>query len=156
MADVPGVTTMVEVDEKDIEFVGTRPQKPLEIVDYRLEWPAMFAEVERRIRQALGDRVILIQHVGSTSVAGLAAKDIIDIDLVVADPADEASYVPDLQAAGFMLILREPVWYQYAPNLSLLLSIGQSYTCSHTQPDKSTQTPPAAGLHLRFASGAAH
>ncbi|KAI0509102.1 GrpB domain protein [Xylaria bambusicola] len=113
MADILGITTMVEVEEKDIEWVGRRPQKPLQIVEYRPEWPAMFADVERRIRQALGDRAILVQHVGSTSVPGLPAKDIIDIDLVVADPADEESYVPDLQAAGFVLLLREPVWYQH-------------------------------------------
>ncbi|KAK5630416.1 hypothetical protein RRF57_006131 [Xylaria bambusicola] len=104
---------MTDVEEKDIEWVGTRPQKPLKIVEYRPEWPAMFAEVERRIRQALGDRAILVQHVGSTSVPGLPAKDIIDVDLVVADPADEESYVPDLQAAGFVLLLREPIWYQH-------------------------------------------
>ncbi|KAJ3578885.1 hypothetical protein NPX13_g1676 [Xylaria arbuscula] len=113
MADPSGVTTMLEVDEKDIEYVSRRPQKPLKIVDYKPEWPAMFAEHERRIRQALGDRVVLLQHVGSTSVPGLAAKDIIDIDLAVPNPADEESYVPDLEAAGFKLILREPVWYQH-------------------------------------------
>ncbi|KAI0906822.1 GrpB domain protein [Ustulina deusta] len=113
MAGASEVTTMVEVDEKDIEIIATRPQKPLEIVDYRPEWPAMFAEVENRIRQALGNRAIVVQHVGSTSVPGLAAKDVIDIDLAVADPADEESYVPDLQAAGFKLLFREPTWYQH-------------------------------------------
>ncbi|KAI0422811.1 GrpB domain protein [Xylaria grammica] len=113
MAAAHEVTTMVEVDEKDIEIIATRPQKPIKIVEYRPEWPAMFAEVEKRIRQALGDRVVVIQHVGSTSVPGLAAKDVIDVDLAVADPADEESYVPDLQAAGFIFLLREPSWYQH-------------------------------------------
>ncbi|KAJ2976969.1 hypothetical protein NUW58_g7951 [Xylaria curta] len=113
MATASDVTTLVEVDEKDVEIIATRPQKPLKIVDYRPEWPAMYAEVEKRIRRALGDRAVLVQHVGSTSVPGLAAKDIIDVDLVVADPVDEDSYVPDLQAAGFQLLLREPLWYQH-------------------------------------------
>ncbi|GAW11582.1 hypothetical protein ANO14919_009290 [Xylariales sp. No.14919] len=113
MAAAHEVTTMVEVDEKDIEIIARRPQKPIKIVEYRPEWPAMFAEVEKRIRQALGDRVVVIQHVGSTSVPGLAAKDVIDVDLAVADPADEESYVPDLQAAGFIFLLREPSWYQH-------------------------------------------
>ncbi|KAI1424462.1 GrpB domain protein [Xylaria sp. FL1777] len=113
MAGAPDLTTMVEVDEKDIETLATRPQKPLKIVEYRPEWPAMFAEVERRIRQALGDRAIIIQHVGSTSVPGLAAKDVIDIDLAVADTGDEESYVPDLQLAGFKFLFREPTWYQH-------------------------------------------
>ncbi|KAI1128767.1 GrpB domain protein [Nemania abortiva] len=113
MAALSEVTKILEVEEKDIEIISTRPPKPIEIVEYRPEWPAKFAEVEGRIRQALGDRAIVVEHVGSTSVPGLAAKDVIDIDLVVADPADEASYVPDLQAAGFQFILREPVWYQH-------------------------------------------
>ncbi|KAI0466659.1 GrpB domain protein [Xylaria cf. heliscus] len=113
MATALEITTILEVDEKDIDFIATRPQKPLKIVEYRAEWPVMYAEIEKRIRQALGDRVVLIQHVGSTSVPGLAAKDVIDVDLVVADPADEGSYVPDLQAAGFQFLIREPKWYQH-------------------------------------------
>ncbi|KAI0855506.1 GrpB domain protein [Xylaria cubensis] len=113
MASALDVITILECDEKDVEIISTRPPKPPKIVEYRSEWPAMYAEVERRIRQALGDRVILIQHVGSTSVPGLPAKDVIDVDLVVADPGDEESYVPDLQAAGFQFILREPAWYQH-------------------------------------------
>ncbi len=128
MAGASEVTTMVEVDEKDIEIIATRPQKPLEIVDYRPEWPAMFAEVENRIRQALGNRAIVVQHVGSTSVPGLAAKDVIDIDLAVADPADEESYVPDLQAAGFKLLFREPTWYQYACSTCLLFLLAKLYS----------------------------
>ncbi|KAI0877156.1 GrpB domain protein [Hypoxylon argillaceum] len=126
MAASSEVITILEVDEKDIEIISTRPQKPLKIVDYRPEWPSMFAEVESRIRQALSDRAILVEHVGSTSVPGLAAKDVIDIDLVVADPADEDSYVPDLQAAGFQFILREPVWYQHR-----FFHLEQPYTNLH-------------------------
>jgi GrpB-like predicted nucleotidyltransferase (UPF0157 family) len=51
----------------------------------------------------LGDRVLLLEHVGSTSVPGLPAKPLIDMLLVVADSADEAAYVDDLEAAGYML-----------------------------------------------------
>ena len=61
-----------------------------------------------RIRDALGDAVLDLEHVGSTSVPGLAAKPIIDIDLTVADNRDEAAYVPRLEAAGFELRIREP------------------------------------------------
>ncbi|KAI0409951.1 GrpB domain protein [Xylaria palmicola] len=113
MATAPGVTVLLEADENDVEIISTRPPKPIKIVDYNPEWPAMYAEVEGRIRRALGDRVIRVEHIGSTSVPGLAAKDVIDIDLTVSDPADEGSYVPDLQAAGFQLILREPAWFQH-------------------------------------------
>ncbi|KAI1279315.1 GrpB domain protein [Xylaria sp. FL0933] len=113
MAGASDITTMLEMQEEDVEIIAKRPPKPLKIVDYRPEWPSMFADIEKRIRQALGDRVVSVQHVGSTSVPGLAAKDVIDIDLVVADPGDEDSYVSDLQAAGFIFLLREPAWYQH-------------------------------------------
>ena len=49
-------------------------------------------------------RVVRLEHAGSTSVPGLAAKPIIDIVLVVADSADEPAYVPDLEAAGYVLV----------------------------------------------------
>ena len=54
-----------------------------------------------------------IEHVGSTSVPGLAAKPIVDIDLVVADSSDEDTYVPELEAAGYVLRIREPNWFEH-------------------------------------------
>ncbi|HHR3935051.1 MULTISPECIES: GrpB family protein [Gammaproteobacteria] len=52
-------------------------------------------------------------HVGSTAVEGLAAKPIIDIDLIVENPEDEASYLLALEALGYELTIREPSWYQH-------------------------------------------
>lgn len=75
----------------------------VQLVSYDPEWPEMFAREERRIRAALGDRALRVEHIGSTSVPGLVAKPCIDILLVVANPDDEASYVPDLEAAGYIL-----------------------------------------------------
>jgi GrpB-like predicted nucleotidyltransferase (UPF0157 family) len=57
--------------------------------------------------------VLDLDHVGSTAVPGLAAKDLIDIDLTVPDPADEASYIPALEAAGWQHLVREPSWHQH-------------------------------------------
>lgn len=54
-----------------------------------------------------------IEHVGSTSVPGLAAKPIIDIVAVVADSSDEASYLPALTQAGYQLRIREPEWHEH-------------------------------------------
>lgn len=54
-----------------------------------------------------------MEHVGSTSVQGLAAKPIIDILLLVSDPSDEDAYVPQLEAAGYLLHGREPGWHQH-------------------------------------------
>lgn len=86
---------------------------PIIIADYDPAWPRLFERERDRIRAALGDRVVMIEHVGSTSVPGLAAKPRIDLLLVVADSADEPSYVPALEAAGYVLRIREPDWYQH-------------------------------------------
>lgn len=67
----------------------------------------------QRIRRALGDGVVQLEHVGSTSVPGLAAKPRIDILLVVPDSSDEPSYVPALESAGYVLRIREPNWYEH-------------------------------------------
>ena len=56
---------------------------------------------------------MLVEHTGSTSVPGLAAKPIIDITLAVPDSGDEKSYVPALEAAGYVLRIREPDWFEH-------------------------------------------
>jgi GrpB-like predicted nucleotidyltransferase (UPF0157 family) len=73
----------------------------------------LYEREERRIRAALGNRAVLIEHAGSTSVPGLAAKPKIDIVLAVPDTADEAAYVPALEGAGYVLRIREPEWYEH-------------------------------------------
>ncbi|MGD0587937.1 MAG: GrpB family protein [Thermoplasmata archaeon] len=83
------------------------------LCEYDPTWPELFSREERRIRKALGNRAIRLEHVGSTSVPDLAAKPIIDILLVVADSADEPSYVPALEAEGYVLRIREPDWHQH-------------------------------------------
>ena len=88
---------------------------PIVLVDSDPEWPALYAREEARIRGALGDRVLAIEHTGSTSVPGLAAKPIIDITMLVADVSDEAAWIPDLEAAGYVVRIREsePEWYDH-------------------------------------------
>jgi GrpB-like predicted nucleotidyltransferase (UPF0157 family) len=96
--------------------IGDRPAevtKPITIIAYDPSWPTRFRRAEARIRAALGDRALAVAHVGSTAVPGLAAKDRVDIDLIVTDPADEDAYVPQLAAAGFTLRTREPHWYEH-------------------------------------------
>ena len=85
----------------------------IQIVDYDSEWPRLFEREAKRVKATLGDRVLLIEHVGSTSVPGLAAKSRIDILLVVADSADEQAYVPALEAAAYVLRIREPDWHEH-------------------------------------------
>jgi GrpB-like predicted nucleotidyltransferase (UPF0157 family) len=71
----------------------------IEIRDYDPTWPDLYAREARRIRHALGDRVRRLEHVGSTSVPGLAAKPVIDLVLEVPDSSHEPAYVPELEAA---------------------------------------------------------
>jgi GrpB-like predicted nucleotidyltransferase (UPF0157 family) len=85
----------------------------IELADYDPAWPELFRREMERLRDILGERVLQVEHVGSTSVPGLPAKPIIDILLVVADSADEQAYVAPLEEAGYVLRIREPDWHEH-------------------------------------------
>jgi len=95
--------------------VGEPPPTYKEVVlaEYDHEWSNWFERAAEQIRGALGDAVWRLAHVGSPSVPGLAAKPLIDINLVVDDTTDEAAYVPQLEALGYVLRVREPDWYEH-------------------------------------------
>ena len=109
----------MDPETRDAELAAVRigPLEPLDgpvgLDEYDPRWPEQFAREEQRIRGALGERVLRLEHVGSTSVPGLLAKPRIDILLVVSDPADEPSYVAALKAAGYTLRVREPDWHEH-------------------------------------------
>ncbi|NLU36188.1 MAG: GrpB family protein [Clostridiales bacterium] len=100
---------------------------PITIVEYDPSWPELFEREANRIRSVLGSKALQIEHVGSTSVPGLCAKPIIDILLVVKNSADEPSYVPALEAAGYRLQIREPEWFEHrmfkGPNTDINLHV---------------------------------
>jgi GrpB-like predicted nucleotidyltransferase (UPF0157 family) len=98
-------------DGVDPLIPGRRQATGIEITDPDPEWPRLYDELAARIRSALGWRAIQLDHVGSTSVPGLPAKPVIDIDLTVADPDREQDYVPALETIGFQLYIRQPWWY---------------------------------------------
>ncbi|MBQ0906980.1 GrpB family protein [Micromonospora sp. U21] len=113
---LPPPPTPLTPEQMAQRVVGDRPAEvtaPITVSPYDPGWPAAYAREESRIRSALGTRALAVEHVGSTAVPGLAAKDRIDIDLIVADPADEDEYVPPLAAAGYVLRTREPHWYEH-------------------------------------------
>jgi GrpB-like predicted nucleotidyltransferase (UPF0157 family) len=83
------------------------------LADYDPDWPILYLREAARIRSILGSRVVQLEHAGSTSVPGLAAKPLIDIVLAVPDSSDEPAYVPDLEAAGYVLRIREPDWHEH-------------------------------------------
>jgi GrpB-like predicted nucleotidyltransferase (UPF0157 family) len=83
------------------------------LAPYDPTWSALFARLSRQIREALGDGVLRLEHVGSTSVPGLAAKPIIDMVMAVEDSGDEAAYVRPLEDIGYSVKIREPEWYEH-------------------------------------------
>jgi GrpB-like predicted nucleotidyltransferase (UPF0157 family) len=107
------------VTEREAELQAVRLVKvevhggPIELVEYDPAWPELYEREAEKISAALGDRVLGLEHAGSTSVPGLAAKPIIDIVLAVADSADEDAYVRPLEAAGYALAIREPDWHEH-------------------------------------------
>jgi GrpB-like predicted nucleotidyltransferase (UPF0157 family) len=83
------------------------------LAEYDPGWPAQYEREAAAIRAALGGQIVLLEHIGSTAVPGLAAKPKIDILLVVPDPVREEAYVPGLEGAGFRLVIREPDWHEH-------------------------------------------
>ncbi|BCW66551.1 hypothetical protein NicSoilB4_13140 [Arthrobacter sp. NicSoilB4] len=94
----------------DEVLIGGREERAMVtivILEYDHEWPRRFETLAKTIRDALGEKALSVDHIGSTAVPGLAAKPIIDILLTVLDVDDEASYVAALENVGFVLHIRE-------------------------------------------------
>lgn len=86
---------------------------PVVLVPYDPNWPAIYEAEAAHVRQALGEKALVLEHIGSTSVPGLLAKPCIDMVLGVADAANEDAYAPELDAAGFVLRIRQPEWNEH-------------------------------------------
>jgi GrpB-like predicted nucleotidyltransferase (UPF0157 family) len=103
--------------DRELEQITVGPRRlhnaPINLVGYDPDWPGLFSREAERLQAVLSDLALRVEHVGSTSVPGLIAKPIIDILLVVPDSGAEATYVPRLEAAGYVLRLREPDWYEH-------------------------------------------
>lgn len=112
-----GADELCPISDEDVQRFRldkvTPHNGPIDLADYDPRWPELFARDAARIQAALGDRAVLVEHAGSTSVPGLAAKPIIDIVLAVLDSSDEDAYVPALEAAGYVLRAREPDWFEH-------------------------------------------
>ena len=92
----------------DAVLIGGRERRRVVIAAYDPAWPERFWTVAHRVVGALGADALSVEHVGSTSVPGLAAKPVVDVLLTVLAVEDEAAYVPRLEAAGLVLRVREP------------------------------------------------
>ncbi len=89
-------------------LIGGREKRDITILDHDRGWARRFRVERSRIRKALGDNALRIDHIGSTAVPGLAAKPVVDIQVSVADANREETYLPQLEAAGYHLRVRQP------------------------------------------------
>lgn len=89
-------------------LIGGIEKVAIKIADYDPNWVNLFQQHAFRIRTALNETALRIEHIGSTSVPELGAKPIIDILVAVANSADENAYLPALMSAGYELRVREP------------------------------------------------
>ncbi len=103
--------------DEELQRLTVGERKPhnatIRLEAYDPGWPRLFTREADRVMATLGSEALRIDHVGSTSVAGLSAKPIIDMLLVVPSSADEPSYVPALENAGYVLRIREPAWFEH-------------------------------------------
>jgi GrpB-like predicted nucleotidyltransferase (UPF0157 family) len=90
---------------------------PLDLVEYDETWPARFTYYRAELADALGPVALRIEHIGSTGVPGLAAKNVIDILVVVADENDQDSYLPAVESTGMLLNYRDAsvTWSFFRP-----------------------------------------
>jgi GrpB-like predicted nucleotidyltransferase (UPF0157 family) len=79
----------------------TSSSRPIIVCDYDEQWPAVFEQIARPIREAAGELDADVEHVGSTAVGGLRAKPVIDIDVVDASPAHVSITIDRLSALGY-------------------------------------------------------
>ena len=87
----------------------------IEVVEYDAIWPIRFERWRQRLHRAMGDVAVLIEHVGSTSVPGLVAKPIVDVQVSVADLDDEQAYVPAIETVGLQLRSRDELHRYFRP-----------------------------------------
>jgi GrpB-like predicted nucleotidyltransferase (UPF0157 family) len=92
-----------------------REPMPVQVVPYDPGWPVRFEAWRGRLAGLLGPVACRIEHVGSTSVPGLAAKPIVDIQVSVADMGDEDRYVPPCEAAGLQFRFRDDAHRYFYP-----------------------------------------
>ncbi|MEV7692739.1 GrpB family protein [Microbacterium sp. NPDC089189] len=95
-------------DVTELDLIGGPEALTVTLHDYDDRWPGMYLAHRKRILDALSEAATGIEHIGSTSVPGLAAKPIIDLVVTVDDVTAEEDYLPALLAAGYRLRVREP------------------------------------------------
>jgi GrpB-like predicted nucleotidyltransferase (UPF0157 family) len=98
--------------ELNLDLIEGKSVPQIQIIDYQTRWPHEFQNIGSSLREALGDTALAIHHIGSTSVPGLAAKDVIDVQITVAD-LEHPRLRPGLESVG--LICRMLMHHDHVP-----------------------------------------
>ena len=102
-----------------LELAGSGRGDPIEVVPYDPAWRDAFARWRERLAAALGALAVRIEHIGSTSVPGLAAKPVIDVQVSVPDVENEAAFLPAIEGLGIALRSRETGHRYFRPGPGL-------------------------------------
>jgi GrpB-like predicted nucleotidyltransferase (UPF0157 family) len=92
--------------------VYSKLNRPIVVVDYDPQWPLLFAKEKEAILAALGNSVLMVEHIGSTAVPGLAAKPVIDMAVGIQSLADAPALIPCIEQLGYVY---EPALEQLIP-----------------------------------------
>jgi GrpB-like predicted nucleotidyltransferase (UPF0157 family) len=126
------MTGKLELD--DGILIGGKEKVRIVIRDHDAAWASRFYSEAVKIKEALGTTALGIEHVGSTSVPGLAAKPIVDILVMVRAPEDETTYSPQLTAAGYTLRVREPQFCEHRMFRTLARDVHVHIFAPRTEP----------------------
>jgi GrpB-like predicted nucleotidyltransferase (UPF0157 family) len=92
--------------------VYSKFNRPIVVLDYDPQWPVLFEKEKEAIIAALGNRFLMIEHIGSTAVPGLAAKPVIDIAVGIQSLVDAPALIPYIEQLGYIY---EPTMEQLVP-----------------------------------------
>ena len=106
-ASFPGFEVLAESDRVSRDAI--------DVVPYDAVWPGQFATWRVRLAEALSATARRIDHVGSTSVPGLAAKPVIDVQVSVPDVEDESAYVTAIESVGVAFRSRDDAHRYFRP-----------------------------------------
>jgi GrpB-like predicted nucleotidyltransferase (UPF0157 family) len=86
--------------------------RPILVLEYDPQWPTLFKKEKEAILAALGRRLLMVEHIGSTAVPGLAAKPVIDIAVGIQSLAESPILIPCIESLGYIY---DPILEQLVP-----------------------------------------
>jgi hypothetical protein len=128
--------------------------RPILVMDYDPQWPVLFEQEKEKIIAALGHNVLMVQHIGSTTVPGLAAKPTIDIGVGIRSLADASVLIPRIEKLAYVY---EPALEQLLPERRFFLEryANRPYLPSSSGGSRSSsvgQTDPISRLSTKVSS----